>query len=126
MTIALIIYNLIMINHFLEVDWQLEDTIYYLKALSGLVSYLCGISLFVNGFWVLVFENSTAMRALSLGVHLYLNVWSQALKGKIDKYIPRCTISCIEQIQRSIVNGYSNHQSNIMIFSHIYIHIYIS
>lgn len=82
MTIALIIYNLIMINHFLEVDWQLEDTIYYLKALSGLVSYLCGISLFFNGAFVLVFENSTAMRALSLGVHLYLNVWSQALKGK--------------------------------------------
>lgn len=83
MTVSLIIYAMCMINSFCDVTWRsLEDQIYYLKASCGMISYLCGISLFFNGTWVLLFENSTALRALSLCVHLYFNIWNQAWKGK--------------------------------------------
>lgn len=86
MSVSLIIYVMCMINSFCDVTWRgLEDQIYYLKASCGLISYLCGISLFFNGTWVLLFENSTLLRALSLCVHLYFNIWSQAWKGKKDQ-----------------------------------------
>lgn len=83
MSISLIIYAMCMINSFCDVTWRgLEDQIYYLKASCSMISYLCGISLFFNGTWVFLFENSTALRAMSLCVHLYFNIWNQAWKGK--------------------------------------------
>lgn len=82
MTISLIIYTMCMIYSFCDVTWRgLEDQIYYLKASCGMISYLCGISLFCNGTWVYFFENSTTLRAISLGIHLYFNIWNQAWKG---------------------------------------------
>lgn len=83
MTVSLIIYAMCMINSFCDVTWRgLEDQIYYLKASCSMISYLCGISLFCNGTWVYFFENSTLLRAISLGIHLYFNIWNQAWKGK--------------------------------------------
>lgn len=77
-----------MINSFCDVTWRgLEDQIYYLKASCGMISYLCGISLFFNGTWVFLFENSTALRGMSLCVHLYFNIWNQAWKGKLETYM---------------------------------------
>lgn len=71
-----------MINSFCDLTWRgLEDQIYCLKACCGMISYLCGISLFFNGTWVLLFENSTVFRAFSLCIHLYFNIWNQAWKG---------------------------------------------
>ena len=83
MSVSLIIYAMCMINSFCDVTWRgLEDQIYYLKASCGMISYLCGISLFCNGTWVYIFENSTLLRAISLVIHLYFNIWHQAWRGK--------------------------------------------
>lgn len=82
MLISLVIYTMCMINSFCDITWSgFEDQIYYLKALCGMISYLCGISLFCNGTWVWVFENYGYIRGFTLFAHLYLNIWNQAWKG---------------------------------------------
>lgn len=82
MTVSLIIYAMCMINSFCDVNWRgFDEQIYYLKASCGMISYLCGISLFFNGTWVLLFENYTILRGVSLCIHLYYNIWHQAKIG---------------------------------------------
>lgn len=82
MSISLVIYAISMINSFCDVTWRgIEDHIYYLRVSGSLISYICGILLFFNGTWVLIFENSTAFRALSLIVHAYFNIWVQTISG---------------------------------------------
>lgn len=81
-SIALIIYTISMINSFYDVSWRnLEDHIYYLTALNGLFGYLCSLLLFCNGSYVLIFEGITCLRFVSLFVHFYFNIYSQARKG---------------------------------------------
>ncbi|XP_076630345.1 TRC8 ring finger protein [Colletes latitarsis] len=80
--VSLAIYSLFLIDAYCSVFWeQLDDCVYIIRSFGNTVEFAFGIILLINGFWVLVFESSGAIRAVMMCLHAYLNIWCEAKTG---------------------------------------------
>lgn len=80
--VSLAIYLLFLIDAYRSVFWeQLDDFVYIIRSFGNTVEFACGIILFFNGFWILVFESGGAIRAVMMCIHAYLNIWCEAKAG---------------------------------------------
>lgn len=73
-----------MIDAFRTSMWeQLDDYVYYIRAIGNLIEFIFGIFLFFNGIWILLFESGGTIRAMMMCIHAYFNIWCQAVAGKL-------------------------------------------
>lgn len=80
--ISLLIYALFCIDACRDTFWeQLDDYVYYIKAIGNTIEFMFGIFLFCNGAWILFFESGGAIRAFMMVIHAYFNIWAQAREG---------------------------------------------
>lgn len=64
-----------MVDAFRSSMWeQLDDYVYYIRAIGNSIEFLFGIFLFCNGAWILLLESGGTIRALMLIIHAYVNV----------------------------------------------------
>lgn len=62
---------------------QLDDYIYYIRAMGNSIEFLFGICLFLNGLFILFFESGGVIRAIMMIIHFYYNIYLQAKEGKL-------------------------------------------
>ncbi|XP_003704738.1 TRC8 ring finger protein [Megachile rotundata] len=80
--ISLAIYSLFLIDAYRSVFWeQLDDCVYIIRSFGNTIEFAFGIILFINGFWILVFESGGAIRAIMICIHAYFNIWCEAKAG---------------------------------------------
>ncbi|KAL1137807.1 hypothetical protein AAG570_009503 [Ranatra chinensis] len=80
--VSLLIYVLFLVDAYRSNFWEkLDDYVYYIRAFGNTVEFCCGIVLFFNGTWILIFESGGAIRAGMMGVHVYFNIWCEARAG---------------------------------------------
>ncbi|XP_076241434.1 TRC8 ring finger protein [Calliopsis andreniformis] len=80
--ISLAIYSLFLIDAYRSAFWeQLDDCVYIIRSFGNTVEFTFGIILFMNGFWVLVFESGGTIRAILMCIHAYFNIWCEAKAG---------------------------------------------
>ncbi|XP_076547005.1 TRC8 ring finger protein [Osmia lignaria lignaria] len=80
--VSLAIYSLFLIDAYRSVFWeQLDDCVYIIRSFGNTVEFTFGIILFINGFWILVFESGGAIRAIMICIHAYFNIWCEAKAG---------------------------------------------
>lgn len=76
------VYILFVIDTYKDGLWEnLDDYIYYLKAVSSLTEFILGIYLLINGFWIFMFESTGAIRACMMCLHAYFNIWIEGKRG---------------------------------------------
>lgn len=80
--VSLAIYSLFLIDAYCSTFWgQLDDFVYFIRSFGNTVEFTFGIILFINGFWILVFESGGAIRAVMMCIHAYFNIWCEAKAG---------------------------------------------
>lgn len=80
--VSLALYTLFLIDAYRSTFWEkLDDYVYYIRALGNTVEFCFGIFLFLNGAWILVFEAGGAIRAVTMCIHAYFNIWCEAKAG---------------------------------------------
>lgn len=70
---------------------KLDDCVYYLKATGKTIDFIFGILILLNGCFILIWEACGILRAITVCIHAYFNIWMQAKSGK---FISKCT-SCL-------------------------------
>jgi E3 ubiquitin-protein ligase RNF139 len=91
--LTLIVYALFMLDaHRLSLWESLDDYVFYVRSLSSSVEFLFAILIFLNGVWILVYESGGRIRAFMVGVHLYFNIWLQAIAGKFCLFFAILTL----------------------------------
>eukprot|EP00095_Tigriopus_kingsejongensis_P000282 snap_masked-scaffold816_size93094-processed-gene-0.5 protein:Tk00282 transcript:snap_masked-scaffold816_size93094-processed-gene-0.5-mRNA-1 annotation:"protein trc8 homolog" len=77
------VYLLFVYDHYCqEGTWeQLDDAVYYVKAVGNTVEFCFAVFLFFNGGWILMFESGGTIRALMMLIHAYCNIWCEAKAG---------------------------------------------
>lgn len=79
----MIVYTLFMIDALRSSMWeQLDDYIYYIRAMGNSIEFFFGICLFLNGTFILIFESGGLIRAVMMIIHAYYNIYLQAKEGK--------------------------------------------
>ncbi|KAK6618753.1 hypothetical protein RUM43_013144 [Polyplax serrata] len=80
--VSLALYTLFLIDAYRSTFWEkLDDYVYYIRAFGNTVEFCFGIFLFLNGAWILVFEAGGAIRAVTMCIHAYFNIWCEAQAG---------------------------------------------
>ncbi|ELU14935.1 hypothetical protein CAPTEDRAFT_138817 [Capitella teleta] len=80
--VSLLIYGLFMLDAYLSTFWEsLDDYVYCIQAAGSSFEFICGIFLFCNGAWIVVFESGGVIRAVMMAIHAYFNIFMQAKKG---------------------------------------------
>ncbi|GAB6027643.1 Ring finger protein [Chamberlinius hualienensis] len=81
-TLSLLIYLLFMYDAYRNTFWDgLDDCIYYIRATGNTIEFIFGIFLFLNGTWILIYEDGGTLRACLMCIHAYFNIWMQAKAG---------------------------------------------
>ncbi|CAG0913662.1 unnamed protein product [Notodromas monacha] len=79
---TLTIYALFLIDAHQNTYWEnLDDYVYYIKALGSAIEFMFGVFLFLNGTWILLFESGGAIRTCMMCIHAYFNIWLEARNG---------------------------------------------
>ncbi|CAL1528466.1 unnamed protein product [Lymnaea stagnalis] len=60
---------------------NIDDFLFYIKAVFGCLEFSCGIFLFLNGAYIFLFESGGVIRFVMMVIHLYCNIYQTALKG---------------------------------------------
>ncbi|XP_005103291.1 E3 ubiquitin-protein ligase RNF139 [Aplysia californica] len=60
---------------------NIDDLLFYVKAGSGCLDFVCGIFLFVNGAYIFFFESGGLIRLTMMIIHFYWNIYQTALRG---------------------------------------------
>ena len=82
MTVSLLIYTLFLLDSKHGIFWEeLDDYIYYIRALGNTIEFLFGIFLFLNGAYIFMFESGGAIRAIMMIIHAYVNIWLEVKNG---------------------------------------------
>lgn len=80
--VSLAIYSLFLIDAYRSVFWEkLDDCVYIIRSFGNTVEFAFGIILFFNGVWILTFESGGTIRAVTLCIHAYFNIWCEATAG---------------------------------------------
>jgi E3 ubiquitin-protein ligase RNF139 len=100
-SVSLLIYLIFMFDAYYSLQENLDDYVYYIQASCSSFEFLCGIFLFCNGAWIVLFESGGIIRALMMAIHAYLNIFEQAKKGWHTYMLRRTAvrkISLLEQV----------------------------
>ena len=82
-----------MIDAFHTTMWEkLDDYVYYIKATGNTIDFLFGIIIFLNGAWIFAFESGSTIRALTMCMHAYFNIWCQAKLGECSTLSVECKL----------------------------------
>ena len=65
-------------NFFTE---NIDDILFYIKAVSGFIDFICGIFLFINGAYIFFFESGGFIRFTMMIIHFYCNIYQTATRG---------------------------------------------
>lgn len=80
--VSLALYTLFLVDAYRSAFWEnFDDYVYYIKAFGNTVEFCFGIFLFLNGAWILIFEAGGAIRAVTMCLHAYFNIWCEAKAG---------------------------------------------
>ena len=80
--ITFIIYVLFLIDTHSETFWEdLDDYVYYIKAVGSTVEFVVGIFLLGNGLWILFMESGGIIRGVMIGIHAYFNIFQLGKDG---------------------------------------------
>ncbi|KAK3729130.1 hypothetical protein RRG08_005502 [Elysia crispata] len=60
---------------------NVEDLLFYFKAVCGCLEFACGIFLLFNGAYIFFFESGGIIRLVMMVIHFYCNIYQTALKG---------------------------------------------
>lgn len=97
--VSLIVYGLFLYDTFSENQWEsLDDYVYYIKAVGSTFEFLSGIFLFINGFWILVFESGGIIRATMMCIHAYFNIFQVGKDGWKKFYLRRLAVQKINSL----------------------------
>ncbi|PIK62969.1 putative E3 ubiquitin-protein ligase [Apostichopus japonicus] len=97
--VSLIVYALFMYDTFSQSQWEsLDDYVYYIKAIGSTFEFLSGIFLFINGFWILVFESGGIIRAAMMCIHAYFNIFQVGKDGWKKFYLRRQAVQKINSL----------------------------
>ena len=79
---SVLTYVLFLADAYYSLFWDnLDDYVYYIKALGNTIEFVFGIILFLNGLWIYFFESGGAIRAIMMCIHAYINIWCEARNG---------------------------------------------
>ncbi len=60
---------------------NLDDMVYFVRGTGAVMEFIFAILLLFNGLWILLFEQSGAVRSFMICIHAYCNIWLQAKEG---------------------------------------------
>lgn len=79
--VTLLIYALFWIDSYHVPLTRLDDYVYYIKSTGNTIDFTFGLLIFLNGTYILLFESGGTIRAITICIHAYFNLWLQAKHG---------------------------------------------
>ncbi|XP_014269244.3 E3 ubiquitin-protein ligase RNF139 [Maylandia zebra] len=80
--VSLTVYGLFMADGFSNVLWEkLDDYVYYVRSTGNIIEFLFGVIMFGNGVYTMMFEAGSKIRACTMCLHAYFNMYLQAKNG---------------------------------------------
>ena len=108
--VTILIYILFLADAHYCIVWDnLDDYVYYIRAVGNTIEFLFGIILFFNGLWIYFFESGGVTRALMMCVHAYVNIWCEARNGWAAFIKRRTAVYRISSIPNATAKQLSEH-----------------
>lgn len=81
--LTLVVYSLTMWDVYCQDGlWEsFDEWIFYIKSFGNSVQFVFAVLIFLNGGWVLLFEEGGVFRLFMMVTHAYYNIWNEAKKG---------------------------------------------
>lgn len=60
---------------------NLDEYVFWIRSISHVIEFVCGLIMFVNGAYILFFESSNLLRAIMMSMHAYVNIYRTLREG---------------------------------------------
>lgn len=60
---------------------NIDEYVFWIRSISHVIEFVCGLAMFVNGAYILMFESSNWLRAIMMTMHAYVNIYRTFREG---------------------------------------------
>lgn len=58
---------------------NLDEYVFWIRSVCHVIEFICGLVMFFNGAYILLFESSNWLRAIMMTMHAYVNIYRYVL-----------------------------------------------
>ncbi|XP_039251576.2 E3 ubiquitin-protein ligase RNF139-like [Styela clava] len=80
---TLLVYSLYVLDSRSQTNGiiYLDEYVFWIRSISHVIEFICGLVMFINGAYILFFESSNLLRAIMMSMHAYINIYRTFREG---------------------------------------------
>lgn len=80
---TLLVYSLYVVDSRSQTNGiiNLDEYVFWIRSISHVIEFICGLVMFINGAYILFFESSNLLRAIMMSMHAYVNIYRTFREG---------------------------------------------